>query len=298
MREPLETAELLAFTKIVEARSLTRAASELRAPRATISRRLARLERRLGARLVRRTTRSLALTDAGEALYRQARNVLDAVAIAEATVRRREDVVAGELRVSVPPIADAGLHELLVTFAHQHPEVRLQVHASWRQVDLQRERFDVAIRAGSSIAPGLVARTLFQSKVVAVASPGYLAQHGTPRTARDLRGHRCLLGFAQAELPQTHWRIDGRLVHVDGVFFANDVGLRCAGAARGLGITTVPSLFAAERIARGELVMVLERANLGTDSVAAVYRERELMPAQVRAFVDAIARWRPAVAIG
>ena len=293
MMKPLETAELLAFTQIVDARSLTRAAAELRTPRATVSRRLARLERRLGTRLLRRTTRSLVLTDAGEALYSQARLVLEAVTAAEASVRRRDDVIAGELRVSMPLLVEPSLFELITSFAKRHPDVRLQVQASSRVIDLQREGYDVAIRAGSSIAPGLVARHLFRSKLVAVASPAYIAERGKPRSARDLRDHRCLMGFAQGELPQSHWRIDNRLVHVQGAFFANEVGLLCAAAAQGVGIAVVPHLFVAHQLAREELVPVLERANLGADRVAAVYADRELLPPQVRAFVDAIARWRP-----
>ena len=106
MEEPLETAELLAFARTVEARSLSRAAAELGVPRATISRRLGRLEERLGVRLLRRTTRSLALTDAGELLYRQARVVIAAVEEAEASVRRGSDEICGDLRVSVPPVVD------------------------------------------------------------------------------------------------------------------------------------------------------------------------------------------------
>src|SRR5690349_4609829 len=103
MHEPLENAELLAFAQAVEARSLSRAAAQLGIPRATLSRRLARLEERLGARLLRRTTRSLTVTDAGEALYRHARLVLEAVADAEASIRRSDDAVRGNLRVSLPP---------------------------------------------------------------------------------------------------------------------------------------------------------------------------------------------------
>src|SRR5689334_8777524 len=130
MREPVETAELLAFAKTVEAGSLSRAAIELGLPRATLSRRLARLERRLGARLLRRTTRSLVLTDAGEALHRHARIVLDAVAQAESSVRRTDDAVRGDLRVSVPP--DPRFHEIVCEFAAGHPEVRLQIDFSTR----------------------------------------------------------------------------------------------------------------------------------------------------------------------
>src|SRR3954471_13482129 len=105
MTDPLETAELLAFSKTVDAKSLSRATAELGVPRATISRRLARLEERLGTRLLRRTTRSLVLTDTGDAFYRHARIALDAVATAEASVRRTDDAIRGDLRVSVPPIA-------------------------------------------------------------------------------------------------------------------------------------------------------------------------------------------------
>src|SRR5690242_11273165 len=129
MDEPFETAELLAFARTVEARSLSRAAAELGVPRATISRRLGRLEERLGVRLLRRTTRSLALTDAGEALHRHAHIVLDAIHHAEASVRRVDDAVRGELRVSVPPM-DGSLAAMVCAFARRYPEVRLHVHST------------------------------------------------------------------------------------------------------------------------------------------------------------------------
>src|SRR5262245_62150039 len=112
MQDPVETSELLAFAKTVEAKSLSRAARELGVPRATISRRLAGLEERLGARMLRRTTRSLVLTDAGQTLYRHARIVLDAVVQAEASIRRTDNAIRGDLRVSVPPISDPTFHQM------------------------------------------------------------------------------------------------------------------------------------------------------------------------------------------
>src|SRR5688572_19138888 len=121
MADPVETAELLAFAKAVEAHSLSRAAAELAIPRATLSRRLARLEERLGARLLRRTTRSLVLTDAGENLYRHARIVLDAVQSAEASVRQVDDAVRGDLRVSVPPIVTDSFYAMLCAFKERYP---------------------------------------------------------------------------------------------------------------------------------------------------------------------------------
>jgi len=169
MTDPVETSELLAFTRTVEAKSLSRAAVELGAPRATIGRRLSRLEERLGVRLLRRTTRALALTDAGDAFYRHARIVLDAVEQAEASVRRSDSVVRGTLRVATPPMLDPSFNALVCNFARAYPEVQIHVDASSRYVDLMREGYDVALRAGTEIEPGLVARTLARTSAVAVA---------------------------------------------------------------------------------------------------------------------------------
>lgn len=289
MTEPLlETAELLAFTKVVEARSLSRAALELEIPRATLGRRLARLESRLGARLLRRTTRSIAITDAGEALYQRARQVLDAVAQAEASVRRGDDAVRGQVRVSVPPLMTPEFAEMLCGFAARYPDVRLHVDFSSRHVDLRREGYDVAIRGSTrALEPGLVVRVLSRGTLVAVASPAYLAGHGTPKTARDLKQHRCLMGFARGQHPETHWpRPGGGQVQVQGAFFTNELRLLGQAAFAGLGITLLPEFMVRPLIASGDLVQVLPTV-IGTESRASlVYAERELMPPQVRAFID------------
>src|SRR3954463_3523937 len=155
MQDPLENAELLAFAKAVDAKSLTRAAAELGIPRATIGKRLARLEQRLKVRLLRRTTRSLALTDAGETFYRQARIVLDAVSQAEASIRRPGGAVSGDLRVSLPPMTGAQFLDTIAEFGEAHPQVRLHAMFSSRMVDLRREGYDVALRATDQLEPGL-----------------------------------------------------------------------------------------------------------------------------------------------
>lgn len=293
MVDPVETSELLAFTRAVEAKSLSRAAAELGVPRATVSRRLQRLEERLGARLLRRTTRSLALTPAGDTFYRHARIVLDAVQTAEASVRSTGPTIAGDLRVSVPPMLDEGFFAMLTAFAEAHPAVRLSVHFSSRHVDLRRDGYDVAIRAGTAIEPGLVARTLGRTRLVAVASPEYLAAHGTPRRRKDLAAHRCLLGFARGELPQTHWPLGGAQVHVQGMFFTNEIRLLADAAVRGLGIALLPRTLVDDALARGTLVQVLPGVLEDESRIAIVYPERELVPPQVRAFVDAVIAWAP-----
>jgi DNA-binding transcriptional LysR family regulator len=294
MTEPVETAELLAFARIVEAKSLSRAAAELRVPRATISRRLARLEQRLGVRLLRRTTRSLALTDSGETFYRQARLVLDAVARAEASVHGDADRgMRGDLRVSVPPLSDESFLAVIAAFAKQYPEVRVQIEFSSRLVDLRREGYDVALRATDKIEPGLVARTLRRDELLGVAAPRYLQAHGTPKTAKDLRNHRCIGAFARGELPQSTWRVGNRALHVETAFSSNDIRMLAEAAVQGIGIALLPFVVVEEHLAAGRLVRVLPDLLRSENRLAVVYAEKEFLPAHVRAFVDALVAWKP-----
>lgn len=296
MKEPLETSELLAFARIVDAKSLSRAAAELAVPRATIGRRLARLEKRLGARLLRRTTRSLSLTDAGESFYRHAQLVLEAVARAEASVRATDDVLRGDIRLSVPPMPledESSFTKLVTSFASEHPEVRMHIDVTTRIVDLVREGYDVALRATSEIAPGLVARTIFRHQVIAVAAPSYLERYGTPRSSRDLRTHRCLTGFARGELPQSTWRVGARTIQVRSVFSSNEIGVLHHAAIAGLGIAFLPRLIVSDNLANGSLVHVLGGIVETEDKLAVVYPERELVPPHVRVFIDRLVAWAP-----
>jgi DNA-binding transcriptional LysR family regulator len=296
MNDPIENADLLAFVRIVEAKSLSRAAAELGAPRTTIGRRLVRLEKRLGVRLLRRTTRTLALTDAGDAFYRHARIVLDAVAQAESSVQRTDTVVRGTLRVAMPPMLDPSLNALVCDFALAHPLVQMQVDSSPRVVDLVREGYDVAFRATTSLEPGLFARTVARTEAVAVAAPAYLASHGTPQGARDLRAHRCLVGLTSGGLPQTHWpRAGGGQVFVEASFAANDITMLFDCALRGLGIAVLPMLLVESVLAHGALVRVLPDIVHSESRVSVVYQEKELVPPQVRAFIDALVSWGPNV---
>jgi DNA-binding transcriptional LysR family regulator len=296
MQEPLETAELLAFAKIVESKSLSRAAIALRVPRATISRRLARLEERLGVRLLRRTTRSMVITDAGEALYGHAKVVLDALAKAEESLRHRDGKIRGDLRISMLPIRSEAFSAMLLDFMRNHPEVRLYIHASTRHVDLRRDPYDVAIRGTSGpIEPGLIARVLYKSELLAVASPEYLAARGRPKGPRDLAGHRCLLGFARGESPMTHWPAKGlKPIPIEGALYCNDLLLLVDACLDGQGIAMVPAEVVTAHLASRELVRVLPKVLTAPLQISLIYPERELTPPQVRAFIDTFAAWAAA----
>jgi DNA-binding transcriptional LysR family regulator len=294
MLDPVETSELLAFTRTVETKSFSRAAAELGTPRATIGRRLSRLEERLGVRLLRRTTRALALTDAGNAFYRHARIVLDAVAQAEASVRRSDTLIRGSLRVATPSMMDPSFNALVCEFARAHPDVQIQVDASARTVDLLREGYDVALRVSSELEPGLVARTLARTSSIAVAAPAYLAAHGVPKRARDLHAHKCLMGFARNGLPQTHWpKAGGGKIAIASAMVANDLTLLLEAARRGLGIALLPAMLVEVPLKHGELVRVLPDVIRADSRIAVVYPEKELLPPQVRAFIDVLVAWIP-----
>jgi DNA-binding transcriptional LysR family regulator len=291
-----ETAELQAFVQTVEARSLARAARELGVPRATLGRRLARVEERLGVRLLRRTTRRLALTDAGEELYRHARGVLAAVREAEAAVRRTDGAVRGLLRVSLPLSSEDALHGLLLDFGARYPDVRVEAQFSSHHVDLLGAGYDVGIRASPSIAPGLIARTLARVPLRAVASPAYLARAGLPGSPEELARHACIVGFSMGERPATQWPLaGGGHLRVEGVLATNDILLQREAARAGRGIALLPEIILRGDLLDGTLVPVLAGAVGGVTQVAVVYPERELLPPAVRAFVQFVVERGPSL---
>jgi DNA-binding transcriptional LysR family regulator len=292
MAELLESAELLAFVTAFDAGSLAFAARQLGIPRATLGRRLARLEARLSVRLIHRSTRELALTDAGTALLGRARVVLEELRIAEASVERDDSKLQGTLRVSVPSTSDARFANMLVAFASRNPELRLEVRGSAQFVDLRRGDCDVVIRAGTDPGKGLVGRVLARDRLLAVASPAYLKQHGVPRSVKALAAHRCLVGYARGEVPDSYWPLQsGGRVHVQGAFAANSPELLLRAAKQGMGIALVPLVLARTMLKAAELVPVLD-ALLGTDTqVRALYLDREFVAPSVRAFVQHVAEW-------
>lgn len=295
--EAPETSELAAFVRVVDARSLTRAAAELQVPRATVSRRLARLEEKLGVRLLRRTTRSIALTDAGERFVTHARSVLEAVSLAENAIRREPgSAPRGPVRLSVPQGLGREFHRFVADFAARHPDLQVQVLVTTDLVDLVKDNFDLAIRASSVETPGVVTRRVARDLRVAVASPAWLKANGTPRTRADLRRHRCLVNFTADRLPASEWpTLDGGRVHVNGVMVSNDIALLREAALEGMGITLMPMLFVRHDLEAGRLVRVLPNAVGAEVRVLVAWPDREFTPAGATLFRDELLSWIPAL---
>lgn len=290
--DPPETSELQAFVAIVEAGSVSGAARELGLPRATVSRRLGRLEERLSTVLLRRTSRQLRLTEAGAELYRHAREILASVENATRSLLQDDAEPRGLLRVSVPQIIDPRFHAMVIEFLTAHPAVRFELVSTSRHQDLIADNIDVAWRAGASLSPGLIARTMARTRLVAVAAPAYLSAHGAPESVEDLGDHQCLVGFTNGERPATHWALlDGGQVRVRHALASNDLLLLVRACVAGRGIGYLPVQVVDDLLADGSLVPVLPGV-LGTEGrIALVYAERRLMRPAVRAFIDHCAAW-------
>ncbi len=278
------------FVAIVDHGSVTGAAETLGLPRPTVSKRLARLEERLGVRLLHRTTRRMKLTPQGELLYERARRVVHSVRVAEAAVQRLDDVPRGLLRVLIPPhVPVPTFTRWLAEFLQAYPEVTLDVVGTDEHIDLVAEGFDVALRYGEIEDTSLVSRTLVVNSEIAVASPDYLETRGVPTTAADLADHDCIVGYSGNNVPNPRWPlVGGGSTTVRGRLMTNQTGLGVEAARRGLGIALAIDRAAKDLLDRGELVWVLPEIIGRRDDARLVYPDREFLDPKVRAFIDFI----------
>lgn len=281
-----------AFVAIVDAGSISEAARVLGVPRATLSRQLGRLESRLGVRLLNRTTRSLVPTRAGEVLYPRARSLLEGAQAAVAAVQRLDDVPRGLLRLSSAPLTSPVLGALVSAFIRAHPGVQVELHTTTRHVDLAAEQIDVALRGGVVRDPGLIARRLLRSEMLAVAAPDYLELKGTPEGPDELARHSCLPGFVEGARPATAWPlVHGGKIGVDGPLVTNDLSTLLGAAIDGLGIALLPRQLIKTEVDAGRLVPVLEGVVGLEVSLSLVWLEREFIDPKVRTFVDLAVDW-------
>lgn len=280
------------FTQVVRSGTITAAARKLGLPKSTVSRRVAALEDRLGARLLQRTTRKLKLTDLGELYYTRAARGVDEIRDAERLVGDAQKSVQGSLRVTVPSdFAVDRMIELFVAFCRAYPEVTLAVDPTNRVVDLVSEGYDVALRAGSLTDSSLVARQLVSASRQLFASPGYLAERGTPHTVEALRAHDFVVFAPDANTATLRLEGPGGIEEIDvrgRLAVADHVALRTA-AILGFGIAVLPAL-ADECGGGGKLVRVLPAHTAGRGQLFAVYPSARHLTPKVRAFVDFAAK--------
>jgi DNA-binding transcriptional LysR family regulator len=277
------------FTTVVDIGSFAGAADKLDLSRGMATRYVAQLETHLGVRLLNRSTRKLSLTEAGSNYYQRATQVLAMVEEAENSVAQNASTPRGILRVTSS--VAFGVHHLgwaITEYLQTYPDVQVEVTLNDRAVDLIEEGFDLAIRVAREIDPGLIARKLTYARMVACASPGYLKQHGIPKSPEDLTSHNCLSYTYWSQGNEWRFRRKGveRKVRVSGNLHGNNGDILIEAAIEGLGVILQPTFLAYEALRQGKLVRILADWETDNLTVFAVYPNRQFLPPKVRSFID------------
>lgn len=281
-----------AFVRVVDAGGFSAAARHWGCSKAVVSKYVSQLEEHLGVALLRRTTRSLSLTDSGRAYHQRCTEVLGEIESLEASLVDDDVAPRGVLRVTAPPgFASAYLDEMTTQFVEHYPDVTMDLDLTHEMVDLVAREIDVAIRVTAPRDSALVARKLGPAPLLAVASPDYLADRGTPRRPRDLAEHDCIVDTNFRDQGRWRFSVRGRreTVSVDGPFRVNSPVVARDLAVAGHGVSIIADFVVRDAIADGSLVEVLKRKVALDWSVYAVFLRRRYVPARVRAFVDHMA---------
>ncbi|KQV53665.1 LysR family transcriptional regulator [Duganella sp. Root336D2] len=282
------------FVTVVERGSLTAAAVAMSTTPSVISRALARLEARLGTQLLRRTTRSLGLTDAGRLYLEQTRAALSLIDDAERAVQADGGEVTGRLRISAPTtFGHYRLPALLRQFAERYPAVRVELNITNRNVDLAAENFDFAIRQGVLKDSGMIARKLEDAQLVLVCSPEYVQRRGLPRDIDALSTHDCLTFLLPSTGRSFPWQFMRAGEELDwppesALQVTDDALGTVTLAEAGLGICQTFRFIAQDRLERGVLVEVLPELKGRSRPFSLIYTPQRRMTAAARAFITCV----------
>jgi len=286
---PVETQELMVFHSVVKHSNYAKAAEELGLSPSGVSRIVSRLEERLGARLIQRTTRKLKLTEVGEAFHARTAQVLSDLRDAESEVQQTMLKPRGTIRISTSVVfGQLYLGALLGELTERYPELVIELFLTDRFVDLVDEGIDLGIRFGTLPDSRLIARRLCTNHRVLVAAPSYLERRGTPRTPADLASHECLL-FTSFARP-LEWRLIGPegLVtqSITGRVSSNNISALATAAQSGMGIAVTATMVVGAQLASGQLVRVLPDYEFEPSAIFAVYPSARQLSTKVRAVVD------------
>lgn len=282
--------QIEAFVTAVDAGSLARAALVSEVTPVMIGRRIDALEKRLGVRLLHRSTRRLALTEQGSVYLEYCRRLLADLEHADNLIFEGRHTAAGHLLVAAP----AGFGRKHVarhgpSFIERNPDVRISFNLTDQVVDLVRLGFDMGVRIGGAIDPTFVAIRLASNRRVVCGTPGYFERHGKPRALEDLARHNCLAFNIQGgQLGGWHFRNGNKpvTVRVSGNLECNDSELLHRWTVDGLGLSWRSTWEIQRELARGELVTVLDAFALPAYDILAVYPQQRHVPAKIRFFVE------------
>ncbi len=285
------------FARVVEARSFSGAAKQMGLSKSAVSKQIGQLEDRLGARLLDRTTRRIALTEVGRVFYEHAARMLAEARAAEEAVTSLHEMPRGLLRINLPmSFGMAHIVPAIPDFLNRCPELKIDMAFSDRYVDLLDEGFDLAVRIARLTDSSLIAKRLAPNHYVVCASPEYLAKHGEPKRPDDLAAHSCL-GYTYSADPE-HWKfiVDGKPVNVrvGGRLRANNGDALRVAAINHHGLIYSPSFMIGQDVAAGRLRVVLRDFTPDDSAIYAVYPSRRYLTPKVRTFIDfLVARFGP-----
>lgn len=287
--------DILLFSEVARAGSVTVAARRLGIPKSTLSRRLIKFEERLGSKLLLRSTRKIVLTEAGQDYLVRCEQIARDLEKATALFEPATSEVKGTLRVTMP--TDLGVHflsEFFAAFSRRYTALKLELNMNDARVDILGERFDVALRAGALKHSSLVGRKLALVHFALYASPAYLAGAGKPASPSDIASHRCILLEAHARSVRRLRLNNGRKsadATMSGPIVSSTLGLAHALAVAGAGIAELPVQMCARETTEGALVRILPQWSPPPWDLHYLVPDRKLLPSKTRAFVDALAAY-------
>lgn len=276
------------FIKIVECGSISNAARNLNMPKATISRKLAQLEESLAIQLVKRTTRKLTLTDAGQSYFQKCQPIMQEMLEANRFVSQLQDEPQGMLRITAPiNFADRFLGDIVVDFLRHYPKIQVDMSLSDRLIDLIESNIDLAFRVGKLNDSTYIARRLGGTQQFVVASPDYLQQHGTPKEPKELEAHN-VVGYSGSyrSIQFTNQDNHQQTVNVAGRLCVNHLSLMHLACVSGLGISILPTFLCHQDLVDGRLVRILEDWHWNFGDIYAIYPGQRHLSNNVRVFLD------------
>ena len=287
--------DLQTFVAVVETGSFTAAAERLDTAKSAVSRRVSRLEERLGAQLFRRTTRRLNLTDSGHSFYERSARILADLEEAESAIAQEHGDLKGTLKVAMPlSFGIRHMSEPIAAFSRLHPRVDFDLDLNDRRIDLVEEGVDLAIRIGRLSDSSLIAKKLFEARTVVCGAKSYFDQHGVPETLEDLENHQCLT-YSNLADPSKWVCFDQnghkQTVHIDPAMACSSGDFLCDAAIQGLGIVMQPTFIAGAAVCRGDLVPVLPQYDWPASPAWAVYPPTRHLSYRVRAFIDFLSEY-------
>ncbi len=287
-----QIAAIRLFIRVAESASFSAVARAAGVGQPAVSKQIAALETHLGAQLLRRTSRSLSLTEAGQDFYEAAVRLIEDLEAAESRIGRGQTAPSGLVRVTVAPVfGRLYVVPLLADFFARYPDISVETIVTDRSVNLVEEGIDLAIHNGALSDSTLVARKIAATPIITVASPHYLRTHGDPATPGELDRHRCVI-FAPQGAPRA-WRFKGKFGDIEirpkGSFRTNDADEIRAAVLCHLGLAHTPGWLFAPEIASGAVRVVLRDYEPDPLTISAVHPAGRRLPAKVRVFIDFLA---------